>query len=239
VSTGPKVYGHRGIPAYAPENTMAGFRQALEVGVDGLEIDVHLTKDGVVVVCHDASVDRTTDGTGLIRDYTYEELRKLDAGSWMSEKYRGERIPRLDEVLELLQGTQVWLNIELKYGVGLEEKVNDLVRSYKMEKRVIISSFDHYRLVRMSEIAPDLPTGILYQGALYRPWEYAKMVGAAALHPYFHTLTPDVAAGAKQAGIMINAWTVNEPEDIRYMLELGVDGIITNRADLVLEILGR
>lgn len=235
----PKIYGHRGIPSRAPENTMAGFRLALEIGVEGLEIDVHLTKDGVPVVCHDASVDRTTDGTGLIQDYTFDELRKLDAGSWMSDKFRGERIPALAEVLELLQGTDILLNIELKYGEGLEEKVNELIRRYDMAQRVIISSFDHYRLVRMSEIGPDLHTGILYQGALYRPWEYAKMVGAVALHPYFRTLTPEVVVGAKQAGIIINTWTVNEPEDIKYMAELGVDAIITDRADLAFEILGR
>jgi len=232
-----RVIAHRGYSSKAPENTMAALKMAVDFGVDGLEFDVHVTKDGEVVICHDESVDRTTNGKGLIVDYTYEELQKLDAGSWFSDEYKGEKIPRLTELFDLVRGSNLLLNIELKTGVSsyrrIEKAVLKLIEDFSLTEQVIISSFNHYSLKEIKNISPKTATGILYMAGLFEPWNYAKAIDAQALHPYFRTLVPELVLEAKARGLQVNPFTVNEPDHIAAMLAMNVDGIITNYPERV------
>ncbi len=232
-----KIIAHRGFSSRAPENTMSAFKTALEFGVDGLELDVHLSRDGEVVVCHDERVDRTTDGHGFIKDLTWPELRELDAGSWFDLRFSKERIPKLQEVLKFVAGIHLLLNIELKTDIfrypGIEKKVIRMVKNHGLMKQCIISSFYHYSLINISTIAPEMRTGILYEAGLYKPWDYALLFGAAALHPPCDSLTPETVAQAKLKGLTVNTWTVDELPEIEKAWKAQVDGIITNRPDRV------
>lgn len=240
----PKVYAHRGFSTIAPENTIAAFNKALEIGATGIELDVQLSKDGVAMVFHDEKLDRTTDHRGLLANFTCAELKKYDAGSWFSKEYAGEKIPTLEEVLELLSMapfTSVELNIELKTGIidypGLEKIVLDLTHQYEMQSRTIFSSFNHYSLKKLKELDSAARTGILYVSGIYEPWKYAVKIGATALHPLFYNIRPELVKMAHQAGLKLNPWTVDDPGMMKKMLQCGVDGIITNYPDRLLQML--
>lgn len=236
----PLIIAHRGASGQAPENTMAAFRRALELGADGIELDVHMSADGRLVVIHDETVDRTSNGKGLVRDKTLAELKALDFGSWFSEEYRGEKILELEDVLELISGWDGLLNIEVKNGPvfypGIEKAVADALRKYDRTERTIISSFNHYSLVEIRKIDPGIRTAPLYMAGLYKPWDYARSMGASAIHPLFYNIVPEVVRGCKENDIMINPFTVDRPEHIKAVAEAGVDGIITNVPDVALKI---
>ncbi len=227
-----KVIAHRGYSSQAPENTMAAFGKALDVGNTHWELDVQMTKDGEVVVIHDETVDRTSDGEGLVKDLTLDQLRQLDFGSWFDEAFTAERIPLLSDVLQTASEHDVWLNIELKTGIvqypEIEQRVIDLIHQYDMGQQVAISSFNHYSLKKVKEICPAMPIGLLYMAGLYEPWHYAARLGAEALHPLYRSIVPEIVAGAKAAGIALRPFTVDEPALIQRMIAAGVDGIITN-----------
>lgn len=228
-------YAHRGASGYYPENTMVAFEKAMEMGCTGFETDVQVTKDGVLVIIHDEMVDRTTDGVGWIKDYTYNELIKLDAGSWKSKEFSAARIPTLEEFISLVKDKDLIINLELKTGIvlyeGIEEKVIDLIYKNKMEKKVILSSFNHYSVVRCKEISKELKTGLLYSDGLYKPYNYAIATGADAIHPNFRAINDDIIRESKAAGVEVNLYTVNEEKDMRRFFKLGVGGIITNYPD--------
>lgn len=233
----PLIIAHRGWSARAPENTLSAFRLAMEFGVDGLELDVHMSRDGHVVVCHDERLERTTDGRGHIVEHSLEQLKQLDAGSWFSKEYAGERIPTLRELLEGITKSK-WrglINIELKSGVvrypGLEQAVADLVREFDLVEEVLISSFNHYSLVEIRRIASEIKTAPLYISGLYQPWEYARSLGSQALHPMHAAAQPEIIAGAHAAGVLVNTWTIDQPDLARRLSDAGIDGIITNRPD--------
>lgn len=238
-----KIIAHRGFSSRAPENTLAAFKMALEFGVDGLELDVHLSKDSELIICHDEKVDRTTNGRGFIKDYSWQELQKFDAGSWFNPRFAGEKTPRLQELLALVKGTQVLVNIELKTNIfpypGIEEKVVQMVKHFGLVEQCIISSFNHYSLVRMASIFPKLKTGALYETVLYEPWNYVQTFGAAALHPQHYSVYPELVVEAKRQGLMVNTWTLDEPLDIVKAMIAKVDGIISNRPDVVKGILNQ
>lgn len=234
------VVAHRGYSSKAPENTMAAFELALEAGSDGLELDVHLTKDGKVIVIHDHTLERTSNGTGIVEQYTLAELQQLDAGSWFSPDYKGERLPSLREVCELVKDKDILFNVELKAALGFEQlnyKVAELLDEYELNEKTVISSFNHYALVHFKQIRPHVRTGILYSAALVNPWEYAKSIGATALHPNHKTIIPEIVSGAQQNGMMVNPWTVDAPEDIERMKLAKIDSIITNVPGRVQELL--
>ena len=235
----PVIIAHRGASKQAPENTMASFKRALEIGVGGIELDVHLSKDGYLVVTHDEQVDRTSNGRGLVRDKTLNELRSLDFGSWFSEKFKDEKIPLLHEVLELIADWDGILNIEIKNGPvfypGIEKAVSDAIGRYKMVQRTIVSSFNHYSLVDIKKINPAVKTAPLYMAGLFEPWDYARRIGACAIHPLFYNIVPEVMKGCKMNGIAVNPFTVDQPEYIKAMASAGVDGIITNVPDIALK----
>ncbi|NLV35097.1 MAG: glycerophosphodiester phosphodiesterase [Clostridiaceae bacterium] len=236
----PVIIAHRGASRQAPENTMAAFRKALELGAGGIETDVHFSADGHLMVTHDEKLDRTSNGKGLIRDKSFDELKALDFGSWFSPEFKDERIPELDELLELISGWDGLLNIEIKNGPvfypGIEQAVASAIREYRLTNRTIISSFNHYSLVEIRKIDPEIKTAPLYMAGIYEPWKYARSMGAIAIHPLFYNIVPEVLKGCKLNNIMVNPFTVDQPEQIKAMVEAGVDGIITNVPDIAIKI---
>lgn len=234
---GTLVYAHRGASGYAPENTMSAFIKGIEMGAGGIELDVHLTKDGELVVVHDETVNRTSNGKGCVRDMSLAELRRLDFGSHFSPEFEGERIPTLEEVLDFSAAKKIIVNIEIKatpgmYHPGIEKKVSELVKAFNLEDKVIVSSFNHPCLVRYRGISPEAAIGLLYSGILAETGKYAAMVGAKAVHPNFHSIDTEVIKQCRQHGIMINTWTVNEEKDMERLAKAGIDGIITNYPDI-------
>ncbi|MCR1933825.1 glycerophosphodiester phosphodiesterase [Clostridium tepidum] len=230
-----------GASAYAPENTMSAFKKAIDMNADGIELDVHLSKDGHIVIIHDEKVDRTTNGKGEVKNFTLDELKKLDAGFWFSDEYKGEKIPTLEEVLNLINNTDIYLNIEIKAGYrfypNIEEKVIDMVKKYKMLDRVIISSFDHYSLVRVKEINSNIKTGMLYEAALYEPWDYARSIKVEALHPNYITLTKEFIDKASINNLEVNPYTVNDETDMEALIKSKVTSVITNYPDKAYKII--
>jgi glycerophosphoryl diester phosphodiesterase len=238
----PHIFAHRGASGYAPENTMAAFQKALEMGADGIELDVHLSKDGHLIVCHDETLQRTTNGMGWIKDLTLEEIRQYDGGSWFGKVYQGEKVPLLEEVLDLIQPTKVLLNVEIKNGIviypGIERRVINLIRRYALEERTIISSFYHHSLVASKRIDPLIKTGVLYAVGWFEPWKYARKIQADALHPAYHNIDAAFVEACITYGVEINTYTVNEETDIKRLAEMGVTGIITNYPDRGLRMVG-
>lgn len=236
-----KIQAHRGASGYAPENTMAAFKKAIDMKADGIELDVHLSKDGHLIVMHDEYLNRTSNGKGLIASYTLEELKKLDAGSWFEKEFKGEKIPTLHEVLEFIFKTEIFINIEIKAGYriypDIEEKVLACLQKYNMLDRCIISSFDHYSLVRVKELNPNVKTGLLYSASLYEPWKYAKSVKVNALHPLYLTLDKHFIEEAYAHNLDINTYTVNDEKVMRQLAAARISGIITNYPDKAKKIL--
>jgi glycerophosphoryl diester phosphodiesterase len=233
---------HRGFSGIYPENTMLSFEKAVEAQCDGIENDVQLTKDGIAVICHDELVDRTTDGRGLISEYTYRDLCKLDAGIKWGKRYKGMRIPTLDEFMDYVKDKDLFINIELKTGIipykGIEELVIGKIHQYKLQDKVILSSFNHYSMVLCKQIDSGIRTGLLYEALLYHPEKYAEYVGADALHPSFYSVLDEHVAGdIKKKGFSINTYTVNEERYMKRLIELGIDGIITNYPDKLKKVL--
>jgi len=226
-----KVIAHRGASGDAPENTLRAFEQAVLMGADGIELDVQLTRDGEVVVIHDETVDRTTTGTGRVNSYTLAEIRTLDAGSWFASDAKAQRIPHLREVLDLLKGTNLLLNVELKNDIvpyeGMEAKVCALLQEYP-NQLALVSSFNHYSLRTIKHICPATNIALLYTGGLVEPWLYAQRQKAIALNPYYPNIVPELVAGCRGAGIALYAWTVNSEENMKRLLAAGIEGIMTD-----------
>ena len=227
---------HRGASALAPENTMAAFERAVELGADAIELDLHLSRDGELVVIHDDTLDRTTDGNGPVHERDLEERKRLDAGRWFGEDFAGQRIPTLMEALDRFAG-KVPLALEVKAGSaffpGIEEKVVSALRRHSAIGQTAVASFDHYALQRLKEIEPTLRTAALLVG---RPVSISALAGpvkadGVALEASLVTKTEVEACRA--AGLQLVVWVVNEPAQMRHFIELGVDGIITDRPDLL------
>lgn len=227
-----KILGHRGAAGSAPENTLISFAKGLEYGVDGFEFDVQLSRDGEVVICHDERVDRTSNGSGWIKDFTLQELKKLDFGSWFAELSIQQTIPTLSELLEMIGDFNLELNVEIKSGLvqypGIGEKVVRLLAEYNRLDRSIISSFNHQLLWDLKQSCPDVKTGILYDSAPIAPWLYANLLKAQYLHPPWYFVTPDLAASSAALGIGINTWTVNNSFAAHKVSLAGVARIITD-----------
>lgn len=234
-------FAHRGFSGNYPENTMLAFEQAVEAGCDGIELDVQLTKDGVPVIIHDESVRRTTGETGFVWDYTLTELKSLDASAGFRGVYGKNEIPTLYEYFELVHTAQLVTNVELKTGVtpypGIEKKVLELIDAFGLRDRVLISSFNHYSVVRFKELAPEIPCGLLEESRIVGMAEYAKRLGAEYLHPVKYAVTQEYIEEAEACGLGINVWTVNDSEEIRRFAELGIHGVIGNYPDLAGRIL--
>ncbi len=236
----PLVFGHRGASHAAPQNTLAAFRRAVEMGADGVELDVHLSADGVPVVIHDEKVDGTTDGQGLVTAKPLAELKELDAGSKFDPKFAGERIPTLEEVLAEV-GNRLRVNIELKdyswSDRGLESRVAALVQRMGLAERVWFSSFNPAGLMRVRKYAPTIPCGMLYDETMPLPlrnlW-LAPLTPHEALHPHYSMITEAWARKTHRLGLWISTWTVDDPEVALKMAEWKVNVVITNEPDRIL-----
>ncbi len=238
----PCIFAHRGASAHAPENTLAAFELALRQGAPAIELDVKLSADGHVVVIHDPSVDRTTNGKGKVARLSLAELRALDAGSFFSEKYRGEKIPTLEEVFDLV-GKRALINIELtNYTTprdSLVEEVCRLVREHHMEENVLFSSFLPHNLHQAAILLPEVPRGLLalegWKGLWMRSFQFF-FGNYQALHPYVSDVTPQQIASVHRIGRRVHVWTVNDADRIRRLLKWGADGIFTDDPPLALRI---
>jgi len=228
-ATGPTlIFGHRGAMANAPMNTLAAFQLAVEQGADGIELDVHLSQDEELVVVHDFTVDESTDGRGDVMHLTLAELKRLDAGGWFSADFADERIPTLDEVFAAFAG-KLYFNVELKSrpadGRALETAVADCIRRHSMTEQTIVSSFDARRLQRFRAICPQVMMAYLH-GAHVSP--LMDEVPHEARHPWRDVIDEAYMRWARDAGYLVNAWTVNDAERACALRDLGVNGIITD-----------
>ena len=226
------VWAHRGARSEAPENTLEAFSLAVEQGADGIELDVHMTADGELVVVHDETLERVSNGTGLISSKTLTELKQLDFSKGFPN-YSPARIPTLSEVYDLVMPTNLTVNVEIKSGVviyeGIEKRLLELATRFNISDRIIYSSFNHYSLMLLREIDPDVKIGLLYSEALISPHLYALHVGANAIHPYYPTLmVPGVLEGCKKAGVAVHPWTVNETKVMKKLIAAGVEALITD-----------
>jgi len=197
---------------HAPENTFASFALALELGADVIELDVHLSADDECVVIHDETLERTTNGHGIVGETTLADLKRLDAGSWRGAEFAGQQIPTLDEVLTWARGRCI-LDIEIKADPvpyeGIEPRVVDLIRRHEMQDHVIVISFDHRVVKRVKEIAPELATGVLYNCRPVDPLMLARACGADAIMPTTDFCDADTIARAHEAGISVNSWATS------------------------------
>ena len=238
----PLIWGHRGASGHAPENTLPAFKMAADMGADGVELDIQQTKDGVIVVCHDETIDRTSSGAGWLKDFTFEELRRLDFSNG-NAAYEDVKIPTMEEVFYLLAPTGLTINIELKTGIifyeNIEEKILDLTKKMGWEDRVIYSSFNHYSVRKIKELDPGAKVGLLYgDGPIDMPG-YGRRLGADALHPAFYNLQyPEYMEDCRRYGLDVNVWTVNSTADLMQCREYGVNAVITNYPDKALKLYG-
>jgi glycerophosphoryl diester phosphodiesterase len=231
------VVAHRGASRVAPENTLAALKKAIEYGADYGECDVFQTKDGEIVLFHDEELERTTGKEGMIRDYTLAELKELEAGSWFKEEFRGEPIPTLREAIRLVKG-KMKLDIEIKVSgedAGITEKVVDIIRSENLGNACMVTSFEKQVIERVKEIAPDLVTGFIFDedhppGIFDGNWDYVcskrNIVDEAFVRK------------AKKKGKKVLVWTVDYPAEMKKLIGLGVDGIITDVPDVLKEVIG-
>jgi glycerophosphoryl diester phosphodiesterase len=239
----PVIYAHRGACACAPENTLAAFELAVQHGADAIELDAKLTVDGAVVVFHDQTIDRTTDGKGRLVDETLAELKKLDAGSWFAPQFAGEPIPTLDEVFELVGGS-LGINVELtNYATpndNLVQQVVNCVIRHRLQEKVLFSSFHPVNLVKARRLLPEVPVAILAlagtPGALARSF-VGRWVSPEYVHPYFSDVNERWLQRQHALRRKVNVWTVNQPEMIRALAGWGVDGIITDDPRLARQVL--
>ncbi len=235
-----KIFAHRGASGYAPENTLEAFLLAREQGAEGIELDVQLTKDGEVVVIHDETIDRTSNGKGNVRDFTLKELKKYSFHNKKKE-YKGVKIPTLKEVLEAVKPLGMEVNIELKTGIywypGLEEKTVELVKQAGMEERVIYSSFNHYSIGKIKELDPEAQTAYLYSDVMLDVEKYAKNNGVCGLHPaVYHMKMGDFMDRYQDSGLKVRVWTVNKEEDMRLFIERDLEAVITNYPDVAVKV---
>ena len=237
----PLVIAHRGASVYAPENTIAAFRLAVEFGADAVELDAKLTADGQIIVHHDRTLDRTTNGTGLIQARTLAELQYLDAGSHFNPSYAGERIPTLNEVFQAV-ADRMLINIELSNYASpfdrLPEAVVKLIREFGLEKRVLLSSFNPVGLMKARKLAPEIQLGLLVVDKEPR-WlrAFFNMIAPhEAIHPSIALVSEEMIEDQHRQGCWVNVWTVNELEDIKRLVHLSVEGVITDVPDLAREV---
>ena len=226
---------HRGASRTSPENTLAAFRAAIAAGATMCELDVQPTRDHALVVIHDDTVDRTTDGQGTVKEMTLAELKRLDAGIRFDGAGRFEPIPTLDEVFAATAG-RCALNIELKSG-QVEKEVVALIRKWQALETSIVSSFDWGRLARMRELDIAVRIGVLGEKNVAQMFDIAARLSAYAIHPRFDLVTSELCNTAHARGLKVLVWTVDAPELMRLLIGCGVDGIMTNYPARLREVL--
>lgn len=239
----PTIFAHRGSSAFAPENTLTAFKLAVEQHADAIELDAKLTADGHVVVIHDETVDRTTNGTGRLKSLTLAELQALDAGSKIPPLFKPEKIPTLEQVFKEVR-RKIFINVELtNYSSPLDDlpdKVITLVKKYHLETGVILSSFNMIALIRARSLLPEVPLGLLTFPGCSEMTLRSKLVRFGpllAIHPFYKDVTSNLVGMAHHAKCRVHAWTVNEPDPIQQLVTAGVDGIFSDDPLLVKNVL--
>ncbi len=226
------VLGHRGAMGLAPENTLVSIKTALKYNVDLFEIDVHLSKDKELIVIHDETVDRTTSGKGYVSQLSSKSIKSLDAGIKFEARFKGEKVPFLEEIFNLMKKYDVKLNIEIKNGPvfykGIEKRVISLIDKYDYYDRIIISSFDHYSLKRIKEINNRAYTGLLYSSNIYDLEKYVEKLELSAVHPHNYWATKDFVKKMHENDIAVNTWVINDRKEFIKFSRIGVDSMGTN-----------
>jgi glycerophosphoryl diester phosphodiesterase len=232
------VIAHRGAARLAPENTLPAFRLAADLGADAIELDARLTADGAVVVLHDLTLDRTTNGTGKVTERGLTDLKSLDAGAKFGARFAGEQIPILDEVIEAM-GRRVLINVELKdyesvLDRRLAEAVVRIVRHHGLERRVLLSTFNPFGLRAVRRLAPEVPRALLLWATEKKWMQLASrwLAPFEACHPHEGITDRQMIAAEHARGRRVNVWTVNDADRMRELLLLGVDGLITDAPDV-------
>lgn len=237
-----KILGHRGFSGAYPENTMLAFKEALKLGADGIETDVQMSKDGVLCLMHDETIDRTTDGHGRVCDMTWDQLKKINVNCRVSDGHYGFcGIPTLEEFLLLIKETDSIANLELKnskiYYPELEEKTIEMIRAIGVEKNIIISSFNNPSVMKCRDIAPEIECGFLYGGSgIEHAGLYCSEMGVKYYHPEYKHFTQKDKDECDKYGIGANLWTVNDRMALRNLMSMGVNSVITNYPDYALEV---
>lgn len=239
----PKVFAHRGARCVAPENTLPAFDAALALGVDGIELDVHLSRDGRLVVIHDFTLEATTNGRGRVTDQTAAELARLDAGSHFSPSFAGTGVPTLEQVLDLV-GSRCMVNVEIKSlepdGGQAANAVAELVRDRRLHDQVIVSSFNPITLIKLRWLQPSIALGLLFEEALpphlQRAW-LSPILAPQALHPWSPLVEMPFMEWARELGMDVNVWTVNEAAEVQRLAALGVSAIISDMPNVVASVL--
>lgn len=226
---------HRGFSGHFPENTLLAFQKALDLGVDAIELDVQLSKDGEIMVFHDEELSRITTCKGQLKDYTSAELRELDAAGTYRGIFGKQTIPKLSEYLDLTANKNIITFLELKNGMFpypfLEEKVANCLKQFNRLQDTILFSANHPSVKYFGTLAADVQLLFPFDNWIFGYGSYCHTHSISACMPYYRALTPEVVAEIKSFNISIYPWTVDETDDIQTMLDLGVDGILTNRPD--------
>lgn len=235
------IFAHRGVSSLYPENTMAAFQAAADLGVEGIELDVQLSKERVPVVIHDPRLQRTTNGEGSVKDFSVKELKELTAGVNFEQTTTNEKIPTLEEVLQFAKTNNLIFNIELKGYIWEREEMLDsviqMITDHRLEKRVVISSFDHKELRMWHERNQDIELAALVTGALNEPETYLKSVGASVGYHYkTPLLLEDEVKHLIELGIQLRPYTVNDPDWLKRYMEWGCSGVITDYPQIALDI---
>ncbi|MCT4612294.1 MAG: glycerophosphodiester phosphodiesterase family protein [Clostridia bacterium] len=237
-----EITAHRGAQELAPENTINAFKKAIDIGAHGIELDVQLTKDEEVVVIHDYRIDRTSNGLGRVSDYNLEEIRSMDFGGWYSEEYKGEKIPKFIEVINIIKNENIKLNVELKSNINdtanvLVNKVVEIIEENNILDNVIVTSFNHKELVEVKKLNSNIETGILYEGVLNNLIEYAKSIGATSIHPDYEYINKELIDLAHENDMKVRAWYIHgmtAQADLKKLIEYGIDGLIVNNPKMFL-----
>jgi glycerophosphoryl diester phosphodiesterase len=233
----PLIFAHRGASKAAPENTLPAFEAAIRLGADGAELDVQYSSDGALVIIHNATLEKTSNGTGRVTALTLAELRALDAGSWFGTAFAGTRIPTLDEALDLMKG-KLLVNVELKVLSSLQSSLGadavKAVRDHGMADQVVISSFNPFVLRQTKAAGPEIECALLVAHDMpgWTRWGGTRRYSRAdGLHPDFDMVNDTYMAHARKLGLPVRVWTVDDEAEMRRLIALGVDAIITNVPD--------
>lgn len=234
-----EIFAHRGSSGLFPENTLAAFKNAATLPITGIELDVQLTKDGEIVVIHDETINRTSNGEGFVKDFTLDELKTYDFGSYFSHLFTGEEIPLLAEVLDVFKHTTHFINIELKTNVvryeGIEEKIAQLIEEKEIANRIIISSFNDESVQLFKEIAPEVQTAFLAMKKPRRLLHHLRFLRVDACHISYKIVHKRVFKKVISKGFPVRAFTVNRVEDMLNLEQLGIQCIITDYPEQMLD----
>jgi glycerophosphoryl diester phosphodiesterase len=229
----PWVIAHRGASGHAPENTLAAFERAVQLGAGFIETDLHLTRDARFVAIHDSTLERTTNGTGAVHDFTLQQLRELDAGKWFDREFMDEKIPTLEEVLAFARSNDVVFYLELKYNAawGMHHALVAALQNTESAARTVVISFDPRTLLAVHKLDPSLMLGLLVEDATRDPVQLAAEVGARQVCPTASLVTPPFVKKIHDQSLRVAAWTANSADEMRTLMSAGVDGIMTDFPD--------